>query len=213
MKKTDTCIGRMLLLAFVTAVLVLLVQRMHWLPDFGNWFKAKPALIDNTPLVIKEIKAIAELNTVTMYQELIIDSVTYVPSKIPLIVNPFTFGIQPILTRKELVLVVKGRVKAGINLQNLGDKNVFVKDDSVSLTLPHAVITDVFLNPSGIETFYENGEWSNEEVIAVKQSARRKLLQEADRQRLLQRADDKARLVLEHFLRAAKFTKITIRSR
>ena len=107
-------------------------------------------------------------------------------------------------------MIIKGRVTAGIDLKNVSDKDVFVQDDSVSIKMPAAKITDVFLNPSGIETFYEQGSWSNEEVTLVKQSARRKLLAEADRQQLLKKANAKAKAVLEQFLRAAQFKKINI---
>jgi len=160
--------------------------------------------------VIKEIKAIAELNTATMYQEIVLDSVAISSSPVPVMINPFSFSPRPVILKKEIVLIIKGRVTAGIDLKNISDKEVFVQDDSVSIKMPAAKITDVFLNPSGIETFYEQGSWSNEEVTLVKQSARRKLLAEADRQQLLKKANIKARAVLEQFLRAAQFKKINI---
>jgi len=196
-------------LVLLLLAIVFLFQRLNFFSGIGNWFKAKPILIDNTPLVIKEIKAIAQLNTATMYQEIVVDS-SAITSVGPMIINPFSFVPRPVVTKKEIVLIIKGRVTAGINLKNLSEKEVFVKDDSVSIALPPAVITDVFLNPSGIETFYESGSWSNEEVLMVKQSARRKLLAEAGRQQLLQKADAKAKALIAQFLRVAQFKKINI---
>ena len=107
-------------------------------------------------------------------------------------------------------MIRKGKITAGIDLKNLPDSNVFVKDDSVRLFLPGPKITDVFINPSGTETFYENGQWSNDEVVAVKKAARNRLLAEAGKQQLLQKAAAKAKAVLEQFLRLSGFKKITI---
>lgn len=210
MKNNESWIGRLLLLLFGAALLVLLIGRMHLFSGVRDWFRSKPVLIDNTPLVIKEIKSIAELNTVVMYQELVIDSTATVPAAIPAIINPFTFNVTPLVSQKQIVLIVKGRVKAGLNLGNLSGERVFVKDDSVNIVIPRATITDVFINPSDIETFYENGKWTNQEVTIVKQSARRKLLAEASRQGLLGRAEARARSVITQFLRTAGFKKIEI---
>ncbi|MES2777670.1 MAG: DUF4230 domain-containing protein [Bacteroidota bacterium] len=210
MKRFYNLIRRPLVLVLMVLLIILLFQRLQIFSGIGNWFKAKPVLIDNTPLVIKEIKSIAELNTATMYQEIVVDSSSITSSSVPVMINPFSLVPRPVVMKKEIVLIIKGRVTAGIDLKNLSDKEVFVEDDSVSIAMPPARITDVFLNPSGIETFYEEGTWTNEEVTLVKESARRKLLAEAGRQQLLQKADAKARAVVEQFLRAAQFKKIHI---
>jgi Protein of unknown function (DUF4230) len=210
MKTIYNWIRRPLVLVLLVILIIFLFQKLSIFSGIGNWFKAKPVLIDNTPLVIKEVKAIAELNTATMYQELVVDSTAISSSPTPVMINPFSMIPRPVIMKKEIVLIIKGRVTAGINLKNLTEKEVFVKDDSVSIAMPAATITDVFINPSGIETFYESGTWNNEEVTIVKQSAKRKLLAEADRQQLLQKADAKAKAVIEQFLRAAQFKKINI---
>lgn len=95
----------------------------------------------------------------------------------------------------------------------MGDKDVFVNQDSVSIYLPSAVIRDVIINPSDIETFYESGRWSNEEMTILKMSARAKLLQEAANLGLIQNANLKARSVIEQFLKAAQFKKIVVKMR
>jgi hypothetical protein len=140
----------------------------------------------------------------------VIDSFSTQKTNLPMVFYPLAIAPQSVTTKKELVLIVKGKVTAGINLKNLPDSNVFVQDDSVSLQLPRPRITDFFINPSDVETFYEQGKWTNEEVVAVKAIARRQLQQEADRQQLLNKAADKARQVLTNFLQASGFTKIRI---
>ncbi|MEO7311056.1 MAG: DUF4230 domain-containing protein [Chitinophagaceae bacterium] len=210
MKRLYNLIRRPLVLVLLVLGILFIFQRLHIFSGIAGWFKSKPVLIDNTPLVIKEVRAITELNTATMYQEIVVDSSSITSSNVPVMINPFSLVPRPLIIKKEIVLIVKGRVTAGIDLKGLSEKEIFVKDDSVSIALPPARITDVFINPSGIETFFEQGTWTNEEVIAVKQSARRKLLAEAERQQLLQKATVKAKAVLEQFLRAAQFKKIYI---
>jgi len=196
-------------IAYIIVILVVffILKSLNIFPSFSKMFKSQPVLIDNTPLVIKEIKALAELNTASLYQEVVIDSVASYTSS-----NPFSLNTQTIILKKEIVLIIKGRVTAGINLKQLADSNIFVKNDSVSVLLPAAAITDIFINPSGIETFYENGKWSNEELITLKKSARQKLVDAAQKHHLLQKADEKAKSTIETFLSMAGFKKITVKT-
>jgi len=186
-------IKKPLLLLLALIIFIFLLNRFN---VFKGLFSSKSLLIDNTPLVIKEIKTIAELNTATLFQEIVVDSTA--PAAI-------IFS-----TKREIVLIIKGKITAGIDLTKLEDKNVFVKDDSVNIQLPAAIIRDVIINPSGIETFYEFGKWSNEEITLLKLSARNKLIAEAGRLNLLEKADRKARFVIEKFLKAAGFEKIVV---
>ena len=181
------------MLILLLLIIIFIFKRLH---IFDGLFASKPLLIDNTPLVIREIRSIAELNTATLYQEIVVDSIA--PSAIPL------------QAKREIVLIVKGRVLAGIDLQQLQDKDVYVKEDSVHIILPQATIRDVIINPSAIETFYEFGRWSNEEITALKLSAREKLLASAVEKNLLDRADTKAKAVITQFLKVAKFEKIRV---
>jgi hypothetical protein len=190
--------------------IIFIFQRLHILPSFSNWFKPKPVLIDNTPLVITQIKSIALLNTATLYKEMVIDSISVKQVTLPMVFYPFTLTPKPLELRKQIVLIINGKITAGIDLKNMADSNVFVMNDSVRLNLPKPRITDIFINPSATETFYESGEWSNEEVIAVKQIARNRLIVEAGRQQLIQKAATKAKTVIEKFLRLSGFKKINI---
>ncbi len=208
MKRLYLFFKKPLVLVLLAVLIIFIFQKLSFFSGLGHWFKAKPVLIDNTPMVIKEIKALAELNTATMYQEIVVDSTAIVTTAMPAMLNPFSLLPRPVILKKEIVLIIKGRITAGIQLNHLTEKDVFVKDDSVSITLPAATITDVFINPSGIETFYESGTWTNEEVTLVKQSAKRKLLEEAGRKQLLKKADAKAKVLLNNFLRVAQFKKI-----
>lgn len=185
---------RPLVLIILVLVIIFLIKRLN---VFDGIFRSKPLIIDNTPLIIKEIKAIGELNTATLYKEVVVDSSAK--------------GLLPFSAKREIVLIVKGTVTAGINLNNVNDSTVYVKDDSVNMILPPATITNVIMNPSDIETFYESGQWNNSEITKLKLSARSILIREAAKNQLLEKADQKARMVIEQFLRGAGFTKINVR--
>lgn len=195
-KRNNSGMLRPLFYLVILAIAYFIFQRFH---PFSGIFTSKPLLIDNTPLVIKQIRSIGELNTATLYQEVVVDSVA--PASIPF------------AAKREIVLIVKGTVTAGIDLQKMEAKDVSVQDDSVHLLLPASMIRDVIINPSHIETFYEFGDWNNEEITKLKLTARAKLLEAAAKNNLLQKADVKARVVMEEFLSAAQFKKVVVETK
>jgi Protein of unknown function (DUF4230) len=203
-----------LVIALLVLALILAIQKLNWLPDFSKWFAAKPLLIDNTPLVIKEIKSISQLYTAQLYAEVVADSAVMNTAGVAnTTLRAIGMPTLPIPEGRKLVLIVKGKVVAGVNLQSLGPKDIFTDKDSIAVQLPPAEILDVITNPSDIETFMEEGTWTERERTAVKNKARTYLLKEAARQRLTSKASEQAVMVMEHFLRTAGYNKIYIRTR
>ena len=76
--------------------------------------------------------------------------------------------------KKELILIVRGKVRAGYDLTQMHAS--ILSDTTICLELPHAKILDVITNPSDIRTFVEKGKWSMERVTDAKNSAQQKLL-------------------------------------
>ncbi|MEO6358187.1 MAG: DUF4230 domain-containing protein, partial [Ferruginibacter sp.] len=60
------------------------------------------------------------------------------------------------------------------------------------------------------ETFEETGSWTDDEVRAVKQKLKDKLIITVLRQNIIQKAGDKAKLIMENFLQDAGFKKVTV---
>ena len=89
---------------------------------------------------------------------------------------------------------------------------MFVQGDSVSLLLPPAEILDAIMNPSDFETFSETGEWSSEAVTAVKVKARKKMIEKALQQGILNKSNTSSIALLENFLRGFGFKKITVKT-
>jgi len=193
------------LLVIGILVVVFVCQRIKILPSFEDMFLPKPVIIDNTPILVKEIKSLSQLITITAYSEIVVDSV-----------KQFTVPILPgvsapiHLLDNELVLVGKGKVLAGIDLTKITAKDIYVKDDSVSITLPKAEILQVITNPSDFETFNETGNWTDAEVTAVKIKLRNKMIADAMQQSILPKAIAVANIMMENFLRSAGFKKVNV---
>jgi Protein of unknown function (DUF4230) len=180
--------------------------KVNLLPSFSDIFQSRTVIIDNTPILIKEIQQIAELTTAISYDEVVVDSVKL--NTTPSIrTNPF-IPVSSSIDR--IVLIARGKVIAGIDLQQLKDEQIVIVKDSVSIQLPAAKILNVIINPSDFETFSEKGNWSNAEVTIVKEKAIRILEQRAIKQNILPVADKKAKLVLEKLLHSIGFTKVTL---
>ena len=172
-KRIYNLLKRPLILVVMVLAIILLFQRINIIPKFGDWFKSNPLLIENTPLVITQIKNIAELQSTQMYVELVADSsITTSAGVANNALRNIGLITLPITETRKLVLIIKGKVIAGIDLKTLSEKDFLVNHDSVTLTLPPARYLDVITNPSDIEIFAETGEWTDEEVRAVKISAR-----------------------------------------
>ena len=197
------------IIIIIAAILfVLLLQKTKMLPDIGNIFKAKPVLIENTPVLIKEIRELTQLITVTSFDEVVVDSVK--PSTD--ILNAITgIAINPLAPAKDrIVIIARGSVQAGTNLRYLSENDIVVVEDSVTLKLPQAEILEVIVNPSGFSTFSETGVWSPDAVNLVKAKAKRVMEYRAVQKNILQMAETRSRMLMENFLRSAGFKKVTI---
>lgn len=208
MRKT---FAKYLFLLLLLLAVVLLFQRIKWLPSFSDLFKTKPLEIENTAIIIREINALSQLITITAYNEVVVDQVIKGGSLFNNPVVPTLLNVPDLrYSDKNLVLIGKGKVLAGIDLARLTDKDVFVKGDSITINLPKAQILQVIINPSDFDTFEETGTWTDAEARAVKLKLRDKLIITVLRQNILQQAATKAKLVMENFLSSVGFKKVTV---
>lgn len=190
----------------VVTVFIWLVNKLSKIPSMRSLFTAEKIVIDQTPILIKDIKTIAQLVTVTAYDEVVVDSLVY--NKAAAIFDMFR-SVTPLAMlpspKKQLVLIGKGKVLAGTNLQKLNDQSIVIHNDTAWIQLPQAEILEAIINPSDFETFEETGKWSDDEVIAVKVKARDKMISRAIERGILDKAGKKANAVIESFLHIAGF--------
>jgi Protein of unknown function (DUF4230) len=200
----------------VTAILIVVISywlltKLNILPSLKNIFVSKQVVIDETPILIKEIKSIGQLITYTSFDEVVADST--ILTRGSAFVKSFNrLAPMPILPSadKQLVLIGKGKILVGTNLSLLTDSSISIRNDTLSMYLPGAQILDAILNPSDFETFVEKGDWSNEEVTLVKSKARRKMIEHALQQNIIPKADAKAKATIETFLENLGYKHILI---
>lgn len=181
------------------------------MPSLGSLFKAQPVVIDDTPILIKEINELAQLCTIKFYNEVVVDSVTIVKKTPAESLLPDFSGFSGLpVTARRIVIIGKGTVVAGTDLKKIRQTDVSVTGDSISLTLPAAEILDAIMNPSDIEIFSEVGRWNAEAVTAVKVKARDQMIKQALQQQVLEKANSRSRQLLENFLFSVGYSKINI---
>jgi hypothetical protein len=189
-------------------VIIFLFQKINWLPSFKNIFSSKPVIIEETPVIIKEINTLAQLITITYSDEVVMDTAKVgngMPSLLPT-------AIGSILTPSvdKLVIIGRGKVVAGTDLKNLQEKDMNITGDSIHVVLPHSKILETIINPSDFETFIETGKWNEDAVTALKIKIRNQINQNALQQNMLQQADERSKNIIENFLRSTGFKKIEI---
>ena len=195
---------------FLVLALVLgwwLLQKADILPSIGDIFKSKPIRVDETPIMVEDIRELAELTTYVSQDEVVVDSTRFNPAASAW--KQMT-GIAFTPAGDRLVLVVRGSVKAGTRLNEITEKDIYREKDSVSLGLPRAVITEVIVNPSGTETFMETGNWSTDAFAVLVKKAGDKMRYRAVSEGIIGKADQRARALIEQFLRQAGFNKIAV---
>lgn len=192
-------------------IVITLLQRFKVFPSWGSLFAEKPVAIEETPILISEIKELAEMITVTSFDEVVVDSIKASPFDV---VHNITGISLPTLSPSadQLVIIARGKVMAGIDLSNLMPDDIYVEKDSIRMTLPPARVFDVITNPSDFSTFSETGDWPSAAATALKTQARDKILRRALNQGILNRANARAAAVMESFLRSLGYTRISLRS-
>ena len=198
-------------------MIILLLVIIGWLftkfkvlPSLNNIFKPKPVLIENTPVVVKQIQAIAQLITISAYEELVADTTVIDTKSIDI---PLLPPIQLSAIPRKLVIIGKSTTNIGIDMQQLRDSDISGTKDSIHIILPAAQVLDVIINPSDVEVFIEEGTWDNTAVTNLKNKIRYLAVADAMSRGLLAQSERKAVDVLTNFFKAAGYNKVVIQFR
>jgi hypothetical protein len=183
---------------------------MDILPSLRNVFRSKEVVIDQTPIVVSEIRSLSQLVTVTAYDEIIADTMapTNTRERISQVLNPFR--LEKVLTTKRLILIGKVTTHVGIDMQQLTENDIRIHNDSIHIDLPTPVILDIILNPSGTEVFLEEGSWDQASVSNLKKTMMQKAGQGIKDKNLYEQSKQKSIEVLTDFLKATGYTSISI---
>lgn len=188
--------------------LIFILQKLKWLPSFKNIFTSQPIIIDQTPIVLREIKTLANLITITYTDEIVMDTAK-VGNRLPSLL-PTNIGAILVPSFDKLVIIGRGKVLAGTDLKSIQPSDIFANEDSAHLFLPHSKILETIINPSGYEIFEETGTWSEQDVTALKLKIKSEINNRAIRQNILRQADERSKNILETFLRNMGFNTVVI---
>jgi hypothetical protein len=181
------------IIACIAMVLSIIGGAVYGLRNLGDaindLFRDNPLIIDKSFNVVEEIHRIGELTTATFYQE---------------------YVIYKTKRKAELVLIIKGKVRVGFDLSNLSNDDIIVNSTTIKLRLPQVKIFDVITNPSGYETYEENGNWSFEEITEYKKEARNNIEKNALETGILQLAENTAIEKLSTMFQTLGFKEIII---
>jgi hypothetical protein len=189
----------LLQLAALLAILLLLynpLARIGLLPSLPALLRGGAPKIEETPVIIQQVKNIAQMFTQTYYDEYVYDT-----------------GLirTPVFSQnKRLIFIAKGEVIAGFDLTELNEKSIIRREKSIVVKLPPARILDVVINPSGFETFIEEGEITFEESKKFHEDARRIFDRNARDKGILKNSAEQGRGMLEKFFRLLGFETVDI---
>lgn len=204
-------IKNLLIIFFLVSVSFYFIGKTKVFQSFNNVFVPKPVFIDNTPILVKEIRSIGELITYHSIDEVVADTIIVTKGSISanILNKALPIPIFP-TAEKKLVLICKGQVYAGTILTKLKDTDLIISTDTIRMYLPESEILDVIMNPADIEIFIEKGKWNDVEISAVKEKAKRKILARAINQQILQKANDQSIKVMKMYLKSFGYSNIFV---
>ncbi|MBO7230369.1 MAG: DUF4230 domain-containing protein [Bacteroidaceae bacterium] len=139
--------------------------------------------IEDTANVVEEVKKISELTTACFYEESVIQKEKTTTKK-----HWIKNEIDTV--KHSIVLTALCKVRAGYDLSKLGDNDLIVKGDTISIKLPAPQIFDVISNPSDYKVFESAGDWSHEEIVAMQVERKERVLQNALDHNILEKANN-----------------------
>ena len=185
------------------------LSQLSRLPSLSNLFKEQKVQIDKTAVIVTNIKALAQLVTISAYDEIVVDSTSNISNGLRGFAALYPSWAPAILSGEQrLVLIGKTTTHVGIDLQKLRPEDVYVQKDSLHIVLPAAQVLEVILNPSDLSFFEERGTWSNEAISQLKNKITYLAAANAKSLGLLAQSETKAKELLTTFFKALGYNKI-----
>ena len=109
-----------------------------------------------------------------------------------------------------IVFIVKSKVRAGFDLSQLGEEDVVVKGDTLSIKLPEAEIFDIIVNPSDWEIYHREGDWEDAEIRDIQSKAKDAIREDAVSYGLLEKAESCGKDELISLFKTFGFSNVVI---
>ena len=186
------------------AILLLWWNPFGWSFSLPKLFGAGGVKIENTANVVEKVKKISELVTSCYYEEYVVQD-----SKQELKETGFfTKSIDTL--HNEIVITVKGSVRAGFDLSKMADDAIKVQGDTIDIKLPVPQILDIISNPSDYTIFEESGKWSHEEIVALLSQGKERVLNNALQHNLLFKANESGKERVADLFRSFGFSVVNV---
>lgn len=179
-----------------------LLSKMNLIPSLGELLAPKAVQIDETAIIVKDIQPLAQLVTLSAYNEIVVDSAVNLPGVT--VIQPLMPLIVPQISSLNKAIVIIGKTVAhvGVDLKKITTKDIRLSADTVYLNLPPAQVLDVVLNPSDVEIFIEKGAWSPETITALKNRISAQAVEQVVKNGLIEQSQRKAAEILTRFFEA-----------
>ncbi len=173
------------------------------------FFKETPVevlKIDETPIHVEAIRAIAEISTVNYKDEVVMDSVirhkgsstwNWLDSR-----RMYDKYLNSNIKRR-LTIIVRGEVRYGVDLSE-ANYTMRQTEDSVFIQFPKSKVLDVVLSPSRTEIFQEQGKWTDRERKILEIKAKAKLIANAKTMDLDSKTEKNLRRLMNQMIRTDK---------
>ena len=194
---------KFLIAALIAGVMAAIGYGIHKL------IEANKLDILDTPNVVTKIRKIAELNTYTYVDQVVVkDQVTTQEISKHL----FGSGVDTVDVNHEYVYLVKGIVRAGYDFSKMKDGDIKASNDTLWITLPPVEFLDVISNPSDVIVFYEEKSdyWTYEELQSKKVEARNQIEQNAIERGVLGRAEKAGKEKVTNLFKSFGFNVVEI---
>ena len=145
--------------------------------------------IEDTPISIKSVKAIAEISTVSYKDEVAVDTVEFYQESFSLYLPEEWMRRFKNNVKRRLTLIVKGEIKYGLDLSQ---KNYTIRSnaDTVWINLPQPKMLDIIISPSRTEIFQEQGDWDDVARRQLENQAKFKMIENAKALSLQKKAEE-----------------------
>lgn len=161
-------------------------------------FQKKDPKIDNTSTTIIQKLLIGELTTAVFYSEDFIKDEKITKN----------FGIFN--KKHKLTLVMKTKVRAGINIETLNKKDINILGDTLNITLPKIEILNVENSFTNYDVISEKGKWSDEETNKLMDNLKDKITEQAITDGILKVAEENCTTKIRSLLLILGFKEIII---
>ena len=201
MKKIKYLIWTLIFIVIAGLIVWLSIDQFNLMKWKDKFFAQEELKIDTTASVVEEIKKISEFTSACYYEEYIIQDSKEVSG------NAL---IKMVKSKPEVVIMSKGKVRAGVDLSKITPEDIKVSSDTLRINLPQPEIFDVIVNPSDYEIFSENGDWSHDEISKLIQKGKENLQQHALDEDIIGKAGETSKKKLESLFQTLGYNVVEI---